>query len=222
MNLKETFNKLCDKLKEFSLRHLLHKLYKKLKLKGKEILVSGRRGTGKSTLTDFIKDGYNTNKKREFTLITESYDIKWEELLSEDFEKVTDCKGHDYIDNEEISRVDKAKIILYLFNVKTILSNEEEQEIKQIKAELKILNKHLNNCVKNKKFIAIGTHIDCIKGFDKNENKIIKELKGNIHIQEIQNICPNLSNIEYMSLHNKYIEKYVKQLIKTLLKGEKN
>lgn len=216
MNLKETFNKLCDKFKEFDLRYWLRKFYKKLK--GKKIFVTGRPATGKSTLTDFIKDGYYKNIDRESTLTAETYDIKWNEL-SDNFKKITDDAIHDVqINNKVVEYIKQNDIVFWLFNAKKIFNNEDSAEINKIKSEMKFFNDH----VKNKTFIAIGTHIDYIKGFDKNENKIIKELKSNIHIQEIQDRCPNLSNIEYMSLHNKYIEKYVKQLIKTLLKGEKS
>jgi hypothetical protein len=192
------------------------------KYNGKSILVTGRPTTGKTTLTSFIKLGYNTIVQRRQTTKEQTYEIQWEELVSEDFKKITDCRAHvaNEIEQAEINEVNKADVILYLFNAKTILNNKEEKEINRIKSELKTLNDY----VENKKFIAIGTHMDYITGFEKNEDKIINKLKNNINIKNIQCDCSNLFEIVYVSLNEKYIGKHIKRVLQVLIdinsKGE--
>lgn len=192
------------------------------KYNGKSILVTGRPSTGKSTLTSFLKLGYSSIIERKQTWYEKTYEIQWKELVTEDFKKITDGRSHvaNEIEEAEINEVNKVDVILYLFDAKTILNNKEEKEIKYIKNELKLLNDY----IKNKKFIAIGTHIDCINDFDKNENKIINELKNDINIKNIQCDCSNLFEIIYVSLNEKYIGKHIKRVLQVLIdvnsKGE--
>jgi hypothetical protein len=182
-------------------------------MRHKKIAVLGARGVGKTTLHHFMQTGElkaSHNVTEQGGKPYKAFQLKKIiDSMNLDIKKGIDVNGGDYNAWRNITK--DAEITLYLFDVYKYLN---EPTIYQGKIEqdlLKVADFVKNNA--SKKYIRlVGTHIDCVEGFDENI------LRSDLFIKSLQN---RLGGTDYCELvfGSMHSPEKMEALVKTIFKS---
>ncbi len=153
-------------------------------LKGKKIAIFGARGTGKTTLWQYLdmikKDGIETSQTTEVT-ITRTGSIRVnlgqdDKTTTIKFQKSNDLPGSEEIRDTRYADIFKSTdIVLYLINAYELLNNQNSHIQKRIEDDLKNMQLWMKEFKsKKKRVFVIGNHFDRIDSNFADANKIGK------------------------------------------------